>query len=541
MELRKYQLDMINHINSSWHAGAVNVLAVLPTGTGKTVIFSRLIRNHKSPAVAIAHRQELVGQISVALARDGVRHQIIGPQSLKALVRRLHRETVGSIHYDPTAEVAVASVDTLIRRGVQLSKWLSKVKLWVQDEAHHILRDNKWGKAAKMFPNARGLGVTATPLRADGQGLGRDYDGLIDDMIVGPPMRSIIEQGYLTDYRIFAPHTKDLDLTNITIGKTGDYSRPQLVTAVRKSKIIGDVVDNYLKIASGKLGITFATDVKTASDLSEGYRAAGITAEVVSYKTSDVGRADILRRFKNREVLQLVNVDLFGEGFDLPAVEVVSFARPTQSYGLYVQQFGRALRPLPGKKAALIIDHVGNVVRHGLPDAIRHWTLARRDRKRNSPSDVIPVKVCPECTYVYLRTITVCPDCGFKPEPIARTSPEFVDGDLTELDPETLNRLRTEVKNIDLDPLQYRARLIQRGCPQIAIGRNVRLHKKRQNAQNQLREVIAIWGAQRRAEGIPDNESYRMFYFKYGVDVLSAQSLGAKDALQLMEAINGTN
>jgi DNA or RNA helicases of superfamily II len=194
---------------------------------------------------------------------------------------------------------------------------------------------------------------------------------------------------------------------------TGDFNADQLRKAVHKSHITGDVVAHYLKLAPGKLGVTFAVDVEAATEIAGAFRAAGVPAEVVSAKTPDALRAQILRRFKAREILQLVNVDLFGEGFDLPAIEVVSFARPTESFALYCQQFGRALRLMLSKEAAavhahltdeqrraaiaasekpvaIIIDHVNNVLRHGLPDARREWSLDRRERRSGKKSDAIP-------------------------------------------------------------------------------------------------------------------------------------------------------
>ena len=164
------------------------------------------------------------------------------------------------------------------------------------------------------------------------------------------------------------------------------------------------MVDHYLRIAKGKLGVTFAVDVEAAGDIATAFKKAGVPAEIVTAKTPDTLRASILRRFRNRELLQLVNVDLFGEGFDLPAIEVVSMARPTQSFSLFAQQFGRALRPMDGKEHAIIIDHVGNVHRHGLPDAPRDWSLDRRERRSSKNVDiVIPTRTCPECAGAYER------------------------------------------------------------------------------------------------------------------------------------------
>lgn len=539
MELRPYQKDSISAIYQSWANGCENVLAVLPTGGGKTVIFSEVIRAHTGPSCAIAHRQELVSQISIALARNGIKHRIIGPKNVVKLVVNLHMMELGRSYYDPSASCGVAGVDTLVKRGSELYNWLNSVTLWVEDEAHHVLEENKWGTAAKMFPNAKGLGVTATPVRADGKGLGRHTDGLMDDMVEGPTMRDLINMGFLTEYRIFAPPS-DIDLSTVDISKaTGDYSKTQMVNAVRKSHVVGDVVSHYLRIAPGKLGITFATDVETATNIAEQFNAQGVPAQVVSAKTPDADRIAVLRKFKNRELLQLVNVDLFGEGFDLPAIEVVSMARPTQSYALFAQQFGRALRILPGKTEALIIDHVGNVLRHGLPDAPRSWSLERREKRAKSDtSDVIPVKACPQCTAVYERIYKECPFCGFTPLPMARSGPEFVDGDLTELSPEALAAMRGEVDEVDMELEAFRAILAAKRVPQIGQMSLVKKHAQKQETQRILREAIAWWGGHQRAAGREDSESYRRFYFKFNIDVLSAQALGTKDATALAERIN---
>ena len=559
MKLRPYQEDFEADIYEAWNSGAQNVLGVLTTGAGKTVSFAKILGDHKGQALATAHRQELVGQISLALAMRGVEHQIIGPMNVVKFAVGRQLEEIGKSFYKPGARVTVAGVDTLVRRSTSLNAWLKSITLWVQDEGHHILTKNKWGKVVDMASNARGLGVTATPTRADGRGLGQHADGVIDKMVEGPSMRYLIEDGYLTDYRIFAPKS-DLNLEDVKITASGDFSKPQLKVAVQKSKIIGDVVEHYQKIASGKLGVTFTVDVETATATAEKYRQSGIPAEVVSHKTPDATRAAILRRFRKREILQLVNVDLFGEGFDLPAIEVVSFARPTESYALYCQQFGRALRLMlngtngvsleareerlaaiagSNKTQAIIIDHVGNVVRHNLPDAKRTWTLDRRNRRGKLDTDgLIPVTVCPECTAVYERTHVACPFCGYIPEPVNRSKPEFVNGDLCELDPEMLAKMRGDVEHVDMDPELYRLELIRKHAPLLGQLKNVKYHSKRQEIQETLRAVMSWWGGWQIAQGNnSERENQRRFYFSFGIDVLTAQALRPKDALPLAERI----
>ena len=550
--LRPYQQDIRDDIESRW-LGVANVLAVLPTGAGKTVLFSSILADEPGASCAIAHRQELVSQISLALARNGVRHRIIGQDPVIRMIVRLHMEEVGANYVVPNAKCAVASVNTLTGKkfAESLKPWLPTVKLWVQDEAHHVLRDNQWGRAAAMFPNARGLGVTATPLRADGNGLGRHADGLFDTMVVGPTMRDLIAMGFLTEYRIFAPPST-FQRDQVAVSQTtGDFNLDQMRKAVASSslvvhdekQIVGDIVQHYQRIAPGKLGVTFVPDIATAETVAEQFNAAGVPAMAVSSKTPDDERCKILRKFKSRQLLQLVNCDLFGEGFDLPAIEVVSMGRPTESYGLYVQQFGRALRLLDGKDRAIIIDHVGNVMRHGLPDAPREWSLDRRERRSSGKSDAQTIRAClnPECGAVYERFRDACPYCGTPvPPPAERSRPEFVDGDLFELDPAMLEQMRGAVARVDMTPEAYREQLARQGVPQIGIMANVKRHIERQETIGTLREAMAVWAGYERAAGLSDREIFRKFYIEHGHDWMTAQTLKRDDALGLAERVMGS-
>ena len=558
-KFRPFQAELSDKIHNAWATGARNVMAVAATGSGKTVVLSQLMSEEQGVSVAIAHRQELVSQISVALARNGVRHGLLGDRRNKSLIRiisALHIAETGRSYFDPNSRTHVGGVDTVVRMATN-NPIFAQTRLIVQDEGHHVLRENKWGRVAALFPNARGLYPTATPLRADGKGLGRHADGLMDAMVLAPSMREIINMGYLTDYRIFSPPS-DLNLTNVAISKTtGDFNADQLRKAVHGSHITGDVVEHYLKLASGQLGVTFAVDVAAAAEIAAAYRAKGVSAEVVSAKTPDDVRAQILRRFRNREILQLVNVDLFGEGFDLPAISVVSFARPTESFALFSQQFGRSLRlMLPtelsegygdltdvdrrnairssDKPVAIVIDHVGNVLRHGLPDAPRDWSLDRRDRRAKKSSDSPPLRICanPECVQPYERFYKCCPHCGFYPEPAVRSSPEYVDGDLTELDAATLAALRGDIDRID-GPFYAPG-----GLEPIAIMGARKRHVERQQAQGNLRNAIAWWAGVEAARGHTESESYRRFYHKFGVDVAGAQILGVRAADDLARRVN---
>lgn len=554
--LRPFQKQLEADCYRAWDAGAINVMPVAATGSGKTVLLSKLAYDEPAASIAVAHRQELVSQISIALARNGVRHRVVGAKKGSPLVRIITALQVAELGYsflDPTAKTGVGGVDTVIR--MLNEPWFRQVRLQIQDEGHHVLAENKWGRVARMFPNARALFPTATPERADGKGLGRHADGLTDALVLAPSMRDIINMGYLTDYRIFAPPS-DLNLSQVAISAaTGDYNQDQVRKAVHSSTITGDVVKHYLKIAPGKLGVTFAVDVEEAGKTAAAFRAQGVPAEVVSAKTPDDLRAHILRRFKNREILELVNVDLFGEGFDLPAIEVVSFARPTESFSLYSQQFGRTLRLMieellsarwgdfsddqrkayiaaSAKPVGIIIDHVGNVVRHGLPDARREWSLDRRERRSAKKSDAIPLRVCVACLQPYEADNKRCPYCDHYQPPASRGGPEFVDGDLTELDPETLKALRGDIARIDGD--FYAPQGLEHYA---AMGARKR-HSERQQGQRALRNSIAWWAGLEAARGTSESASYRRFYFKFGVDVANAQVLGAREAEELAFKVN---
>lgn len=528
MKLRPYQARLNEGVRAVWAAGGVP-LAVLPTGGGKTPCFARLLKEHAGPSVAIAHRKELVGQMSRALAREGVHHRIIGPDSTRRAIVRSHHETFGRSFVRANSVTAVAGVDSL--RNVKADRWVRSVGLWVLDEAHHLLRSNKWGKAIAQFVNAKGLGVTATPSRASGEGLGAHADGVFTHLVEGPTMRELIGAGYLCDYHIFCPES-DLDLSGVKVGASGEFGRAALSAAVRKAKITGDVVRDYRRFADGLLGVTFVADVAAANEVAAAYCAAGIPALAVSAKTPPAQREDALKRFARREVVQLVNVDLFGEGFDVPTMQVCSFVRPTQSWNVFCQQFGRPLRlmPLLAKTHGIIIDHVGNVERHGLPDKPRVLSLDRRPKRARGVERMILTTTCPECRYTFERFLTTCPECGLEPVPAQRSGPEHVAGDLVQLDAETLARMRGEVAEVDRTPLEYARWLRGKHLdPRFADG-HIKRHIQRQADQADLRATMEWWAGVQVAGGLTERESLKLFYLTFGVDALSARALKSSDA-----------
>lgn len=542
-----------------------HVLQVAPTGSGKTVMMGDSILKRDMPQLALAHRQELVGQISKSLALCGIRHGIIAPDNVVSSIRRMHLDEVGANFVAQNSHVRVAGVDTLVARG-DSDPWLRQVQHVDIDEAHHVQKENKWGRSILMLPNANSTGWTATSGRADGRGLGEDNDGIYQALTEGPKSRHLIQWGFLTDYRYVCETVADLDLSKVALAADGDYNKKKLSTAVHASKrIIGDVVDAYLKWGSGKLGITFATDIEAATEYADAFRRAGVAAEVVTGKTPDGLRQSILARFRRGDIKMLVNVDLFGEGFDVPAVEIVILARPTKSFSLYAQQVGRVLRIMveawlakqwgsftdgerlahiaaSRKPVGIVVDLVGNVFVHGVPDSLRRKsTLERRAASggsRERDPDVIPQRMCtnvnPLCLRPYERHLTSCPYCGFSPEPGGRSSPEQVDGDVGELSTDALRLLRGEVE-ANLAPPKYP--FGASGAIRAGIWNR---HQEKVSEIGALQHAMSVWGAGQSAlsqKPLSDREQARLFYLTFGMDILTAQSLKRAEAQTLREKI----
>lgn len=415
------------------------------------------------------------------------------------------------------------------------------------DEAHHVLPKNKWGKAVDLFQwkNSRGdvcrpigLGPTATPRRCDNQPLGRTFGGLFDGMVIGPAMRELINAGYLSEYRIFAPPASISRAALKVSETTGDFTESSVREASHKSTIVGDMVEQYQRIAPGKRAIVFVVDVDTARQVAARFTTSGVPAEAVNGTTDDKIRQKAIERFEEGKTLVLVNVGLFGEGFDVPAVEVVIDGAPTESFSNFAQRFGRMLRTADGKLYGIYIDHVGNVIKHGLPDAPRNWTLDvdyRGSRKKDPDENVIPVRTCMACFSAYEAITKTCPYCGHVdvPAPGARLAPEMVDGDLHEFAPELLARLRGEIGKIDHE---WTARP---SSPAEVV--RMRNHAARLDALQELRNTVNYWaGIQVYGHGRSESEAYRRFFHAFKVDVLSAQTLSGPEMVALAERIRAT-
>lgn len=552
--LRDYQLTLKADIYAAWQDPRVrNVIATMATGGGKTVVECAILQEFNAPAVVMAHRSELVSQLALALNREQIPHSIIAPKPIIAQVNRLEIDTHGRSYYNHRAPVRVASAHTLALRDAK-DRWYQQCALAIVDEGHHVTKDTVWSRSLDLLPNARGLFKTAHAVRADGAGLGRHADGLADALVVGPCGRDLIDRGYLCDYTVRVP-PNDVDISAVPIGPSGEYVHDKLCAAVHASgTIVGNIVEHYLRFAGGKLGLTFAVDIQAANEIRAEYERRGVPAEVITAKTPIPVRAALMRRFRARQLLQLVSVDVLSEGVDVPAVEVVSLGRHTASWQLMCQQIGRVLRvdaPISDqmtdaqrlaviaastKPQAIILDHVDNIRRHhavrGMFDSLQRYTLDRRERKSRKPLGVVPLRSCLECFKPYESHLLVCPHCmTAKPAPARRGTPEQVEGDLFELDLSTLKQMRGELARVD-GPARMPNEA--NAAARASIEKN---HLLRHLAQATLRATIATWAGWKKA-GLQDREIQRLFFHTFAVDVMTAQTLGHVDAAELERKIN---
>jgi superfamily II DNA or RNA helicase len=421
IKLRPYQEQAVSEVRDSMKMGFRRTLLVLPTGAGKTVCFSYIaagVAQKGKRVLIIAHRRELLKQISKALRLAGVRHAVLDSK----------------YHGIPTANVVVASVFTLANR----LKRFPAPDLIIGDEAHHFTPSSTWGKVVAAFPEARVLGVTATPERMDGKGLGL----MFDNMVVGPSVRELTDMGFLSPAEVYAPPAPDLKGVHT---RAGDYVKQELEALMGKAKVMGDAVQHYLKLASGRKAVAFCVSVKHAKELADAFKAAGVPAASIDGGMETEQRDGILDSFEKGGIDVLTSCDLISEGFDLPAVEVAILLRPTKSVGLYLQQVGRAVRIAPGKQGTIILDHANNTRVHGFIDDDREWELtAEQARKKKSQSESAePVRTCPECFAAH-RPTPVCPKCGHVYKVKSRAL-EVEEGDLKKLE----RGSRAEPKPVD--------------------------------------------------------------------------------------------
>jgi len=355
-ELRPYQVDGIRKIFTSWRGEKRSVLFQMPTGTGKTVLFAEIVRRgfEKKRRILIAvHRIELVDQIQAKLREKGV----------------TTGEIVARRASDYSHVVQVASIQTLSRREHP------EANLVIIDECHHA-KAKTYKDLWKIYPDAKFLGVTATPIRLSGEG----FDDVFDELIVSPPIDHFVKQGWLVPIEHYAGLTPSLE--GVTV-RNREYVTSMLADVMMDAAVMSDLIESYQQKCLGKSTIVFAVDIAHSREIAARYAQAGITAAHIDSTTPAAERKEILTRFRKKEIKVVSNVEIITEGFDFPECEVVQLARPTKSLALYMQMVGRVMRPARGKKSGIVLDNAGLWKEHGVADEPREWRLTGKKKAKS--------------------------------------------------------------------------------------------------------------------------------------------------------------
>jgi superfamily II DNA or RNA helicase len=441
--LRGYQGNSVGDIRQAYRDRFIAPLLVSPTGSGKTVMFAFISQGTSAKGnkvLILVHRSELVDQTCRTLRDFQVPHGVIAAGRSP----------------DRTHDVQVASVQTVVRRLD-----FFRPDLIIIDEAHHGTAGS-WRKVIDANPQARLLGVTATPERLDGKGLKEVFDKLI----LGPEVRWLREEGHLSAQKYYAP-PRVADLSGLHM-QAGDYNRKELAAAMDKATVTGDAVEHYRRVCPGVPAVAFTSSIKHAEHVAEQFTAAGYQWIVMDGNMDKDYRREVVRMLGDGRICGVSSCDIINEGFDLPVVTAAILLRPTMSLGLHLQQIGRVLRPVfaPGfdlstsvgrlaamaagpKPYSIILDHVGNcgsmqrgvwVPKHGFAEDEREWSLDGRKKKKKGKAEEQPVNVrqCPQCFCCHPPTPT-CPDCGHTYE-VRERKIEQVEGSLVEIDAEAMRR-----------------------------------------------------------------------------------------------------
>jgi hypothetical protein len=386
ISLRTYQSTVIDKVRQSLAANK-RVCLQVPTGGGKTIIACYIMQNAVAKGkkvLFLVHLKELIEQTSAKLKAFGdINHGIIAAGFPAG-----------------EADIQLAMVQTLNRRESDFVP-----DLIVIDEAHHATA-GQYQKILERYPQAFVLGLTATPIRLDGKGL----KDIFNAIVTGPTVKSLIEEGHLNRYRYYSV-PKMLDVSGIKT-KMGDFDQEQLQKAIEEAGIVGDAVGHYKQHLNGKKAIVFCQRIKHSEELVELFTVEGISAAHLDGKTPKSERESIIERFRTGDIKVLCNCSLISEGFDVPDCDGVIMLRPTESLALYLQMIGRGLRP--SENPTIVLDHVGNYTRHGLPCEVREWTLeGKHNKNKKSESEEVKIKTCERCFAVF--TGDECTECGFVP------------------------------------------------------------------------------------------------------------------------------
>lgn len=425
MILRPYQDTLMSSARGSL-ARVRHTLIVLSTGGGKTAIaaFMAWAASNKDKVIMFCcHRDFLLEQTAETFKEVGLHYTFVA----------------SGYQYNPSCNVVIASMDTLKRRKEKIRC----PDILIVDEAAHAAAAG-WAKVIEYYQAAGcfTVGLTACPERLGGAGLGPWFKEIVE----GPPMAWLIENGYLSKYKMFAPSSPDLTGVHT---QRGDYVAAEIDHAMNKPSITGNAVSEYKKVAAGKQAVAFCCSILHSHNVCAEFKEQGFSAVHIGADTNKNDRREMLRDFKAGKIKVLTSVDIFSEGFDLPVVEYGAMLRPTRSLSIYMQQCGRLLRAAPGKEFAYIADHAGNcgrrlpngdfVEHHGFPDKVREWTLEDRIKRSGKGGEkTIPVRQCPSCYRVFAPA-PICPECRFV-FPIQYRTVDEIEGELAELQADSIRR-----------------------------------------------------------------------------------------------------
>jgi len=395
MKLRKYQQDLIDKLKNKIKDGNKNVCVVVGCGAGKSVVAGYLaskLTNKSKRVLFLVHRKELLQQIKHTFALCGVNLSLCDFYMVQTASRRLE---------------TILEPDTII-----------------VDECHHA-SSKTYRSILEKFSKSIVIGFTATPVRMKEGGLGDVFDTIVE----GVTTEWLIKNKYLAHYRYFSVELANASKLNI---RGGDYRKEQLSDLMEKSKIYGDTLSNWERIAKNKKTIIYCSSIKSSIETVEKFKEAGYKAEHLDGSTSNKQREEVMNRFRNGEITVLSNNELFGEGLDVPDCECVILLRPTKSLSLYIQQSMRSMRVDKNNKnkVAIIIDHVKNIYEFGFPDENREWSLKAKKHKKVCE---VPIKQCIKCLHVMSNLKRQCEFCGYEIVSEQRYELEKIDMELKQL------------------------------------------------------------------------------------------------------------
>ena len=408
MKLRDYQEELVDGIKQSMIAGNHSIIVQSPPRSGKTVVMAHIAKSatdKNNKVLFFSHRKEINEQVYKTFENNEVNMDLVTIGGVQSLVRKLDK--------------------------------LDEPTIILIDEAHHS-KASSYKKIIDYFPNAYKLLFTGTPVRLDGSG----FDDIADDLILGKSVKWLQKHGRIAPFKYYAPQL--IDVAGLK-KRAGEFTK-QSVDDTMKTVVFGDVIKHYEKLAKGKQAIVYTHSVEASENVSKAFNDAGYNSMAVSGKTPKEERETAMRAFRNGDLKIMVNCELFTEGIDLPNVDVCIMLRPTQSLSLYLQFAMRALNPREGK-TAIIIDHVGNVERFGLPNQDREWSLQGIVKKKQTAKIGEPtVRVCEMCFATFWSKERICPECGYENDPTKQEIELIREAELKEIKEEHQRKIREKVQ-----------------------------------------------------------------------------------------------